>query len=616
MKVLVLIKQVPDVSTLRLDPEQRRLIRHGVQLFANPFDLRALALAVRLKTEYGASVIAATMGPPQAREVLDLARAVGAERCVLICDPLLAGSDTLVTATVLAEFARREAPDLIVTGQYSVDSETGQVPEQVAALLDRPCLPAVREFSLDEGGRRISVTCETEDGMEWAQVALPVVLSTAERLMPPAKATPEQLEAVREEPVETLRLADLGLSAERVGSAGSPTWVAEVRAMETLRQPVRLSDPRPEAFGAAVRSVVVERLGRAAADRHPMALAPAASNDAAPRSVWVLLETLGPTLSTSSKSLLGLGRHLGGEVTGVLLGGASALRCARHAIEYGADRVINGHNAHLEPFTSEAWAVALDTLMRGEGQPRLILASASRVGRGTLARVAARRGIGLIGDCIGIEPDPDGTLYHLKPAFGGNMLAPIRCRTHPELATVVPGTLPLVAPTARTGRIDLVEVACPAPRVTVVRSDRSAAAAATALDQAELVVCVGNAFENEAELDLVRQCLARLERATGLRGALAATRRVTDSGWLPRQVQVGLTGRAIAPRLYIGVGVRGAPYHLVGIKHAQTIVAINSDSSAPIFDDCDLGLVGRWQEILPALAAELELRVGPRRAGA
>ncbi len=144
-----------------------------------------------------------------------------------------------------------------------------------------------------------------------------------------------------------------------------------------------------------------------------------------------------------------------------------------------------------------------------------------------------------------------------------------------------------------------------APLVEVEAREPSARDDIDALDQAERVLCVGNVIAGPDDMERMRQMLPALERATGLKGALAATRRVTDEGWLPRQTQVGLTGRVIKPRLYIGVGVRGAPNHIVGIRHAGTIVALNRDPASPIFELADIGLVGDWRELLPALAEAL-----------
>ncbi len=210
MKILVCVKQVPDVSALTLDPETRRLVREGVASFVNPFDQRALALAVKLKGEAGAEVVVATMGPPQAREALLAALAVGADRCVLISDRALVGSDTLVTARVLARLVEREDPDLVLMGQYSIDSETSQVPEETAALLGWPCLAAAREFEFDAPRRAVKVTCETDFGSETVVARLPLVLTTAERLIKPLKATPDEIEAVGGDNIETIGAADLG----------------------------------------------------------------------------------------------------------------------------------------------------------------------------------------------------------------------------------------------------------------------------------------------------------------------------------------------------------------------------------------------------------------------
>ncbi|MEE8443902.1 MAG: FAD-binding protein [Alphaproteobacteria bacterium] len=603
MKLLVLIKQIPDMSNMRLDASHR-VVREGLDLVPNPFDTRAVALAARLREEHGATVTVVTMGPPQARAVLDFARAAaGAEHCIHVCDPALAGSDTLVTAAVLAKVAARVSADIIVTGQYSVDSETGQVPEQLAALLGMPCLPAVREFDYDSAARAVTVKCETDDGMETLRTALPVLVTTAERLMKPARATPEQLAEAEGLEVETQTIADLGLSPEEVGGEGSPTWVSGMQPMGTSRNPVRVD---VEALGEAIDSVVLPGIGNGGGAPESQTAAGAAG-----RRVWVLLESASGRLSDASRALLGLARQLGGDVTGICLAGPDSQVDTNAAFECGAGRVVVGQNEHLEPYSGEAWSDALEYLLDSREEPDLIIASATRIGRATMSRVAAHRSLGLTGDCVGIEEDGDGALLHLKPAFGGNLIAPIGCRTKPELTTIVPGTIPPPVVAAAAGEAEIVQIDCPAPRVNVVETDRSAAALAEALDSARIVLCVANTpGDAQADLKLAEESRRRLEEATGVATALAATRRVTDTGLLPRQVQVGLTGRAIAPDIYIGLGVRGAAYHMVGIKNAKVVIALNSDPEATIFGDCDLAIEGRWQDLLPVLVDALAARLG------
>ena len=160
----------------------------------------------------------------------------------------------------------------------------------------------------------------------------------------------------------------------------------------------------------------------------------------------------------------------------------------------------------------------------------------------------------------------------------------------------------------RTGRkvpVDVRNLDIEAPRIAAEGEHPSARGDIDALDHAGLVICVGHAIDGPEDVERIRRLLPAFEEATGLAGALAATRRVTDQGWLPRQTQVGLTGRAISPPLYIGVGVRGAANHVVGIRHAGTVLAINLDPDAPIFEHADIGLVGDWRELLPALADAL-----------
>jgi electron transfer flavoprotein alpha subunit len=122
------------------------------------------------------------------------------------------------------------------------------------------------------------------------------------------------------------------------------------------------------------------------------------------------------------------------------------------------------------------------------------------------------------------------------------------------------------------------------------------------LEGSEVVVGVGAGVGAEG-VERIKQ----FARAIG--AAICATRRVTDMGWLPRQLQVGLTGKAIEPRLYFTIGIRGAPNHVIGIKRARTVVAINNDPEAPIFERANIGLVADWQVILPALEDALRMRL-------
>ncbi len=193
----------------------------------------------------------------------------------------------------------------------------------------------------------------------------------------------------------------------------------------------------------------------------------------------------------------------------------------------------------------------------------------------------------------------------LKPAFGGNIVAPILSKTFPQMATVRAGVLELAAPNAE--REAAVETVRPrlAPALSRTVTCHSLLDETIApLDGAQVVVGVGMGVGGPEGVAMAK------DFARALGAGMCATRRVTDQGWMPRQLQVGLTGKAIDPRLYFALGVRGAPNHTVGIKRAQIVVAINNDPEAPIFEHATLGLVADYATVLPALTEALRANLG------
>ncbi|MGH9009679.1 MAG: electron transfer flavoprotein subunit beta/FixA family protein, partial [Acidimicrobiia bacterium] len=214
MRIAVVVKQVPAFMEMALDADGR-LIRTGLPLELNPYCRRAVSQAVELaRAEEGSTVTVITLGPPAAEDVLREAIAWGLDRGVdidgvLVSDPAFAGSDTLATARALAAALRLTGPyDLVLTGRNSVDADTGQVPPELAELLDAPFLTGVRELHLDGG--TVHARCEHDDGWVEAEVDLPAVLSCAERLIDPCKVDPTGRAAVPAERIRRLSAADLG----------------------------------------------------------------------------------------------------------------------------------------------------------------------------------------------------------------------------------------------------------------------------------------------------------------------------------------------------------------------------------------------------------------------
>jgi electron transfer flavoprotein alpha subunit len=615
MKVVVLVKQVPLVTDLKFDPETKTLIREGVPNVINPYDRYAIVESVKLKKAHGGEAVAVTMGPPQAREAMVEALALGCDRAVHIVDRAFAGSDTLATARTLSLFLQKEGYDLIFCGKYSVDAETGQVGPEVAELLDVPQITGVTKLEVAEGGRHIKATRGTDEGQEVIECDLPALLTAEERLNRPGPTPPAALEAARSRPVEVLSAADLAEDHSIFGFAGSPTWVSQIYSVATVRQPVMLDG---SSIDDAVRTLTEHLVGhglfgewQGARETPRVKARPAGAR--ADRAVWVVAEILGGKLHSATHELLGksveLADQLHGDVVGVLIGSHQADHAAELAA-YGADRVLLLEGAQLSDYSVEGYANALARAIR-QAQPFAVLIPATTKGRDFAPRVAARLQLGLTGDAIGLEIDEQERLVQLKPAFGGNIVAPILSKTFPQMATVRPGMLDAMQPDwSRQPSMQRLELPDVGPiRTQTVHATQEVDASATSLEEADIVVGVGTGLGRRENVKLAR------ELAEVLGAAIGATRRVTDANWLPRQHQIGLTGKAVAPKLYFALGIRGVMNHTIGIQRAQTIVALNSDPEAPIFQVANYGIVGDCLQLIPALTQALaeakQRRQGP-----
>jgi electron transfer flavoprotein alpha subunit len=605
MKLIVCIKQVPEVAEIRFDPDTKTLVREGVPNSVNPFDRRALAEAIRLRDLRGGEVIVVTMGPPQAREALVECLGAGADRAIHLVDRAFAGSDTLATARALSLALRNEEYDIIFCGKYSVDAETGQVGPELAEMLDLPQVTGATRLELSEDDKHLTVERETDDGFETIECDLPVLLTAAERLIRPIKVKEPQLEAGRAKPIIEVSAAELSTDLSIFGFEGSPTWVQEIRSLARTRQVEIIEGASAEEKAARL----IERLEVRGALRANKESPPVvASFNASPvpesgREVWAVAELLDGKLRRVSLELLGKGIELAGKLNARLaaFGAGAGIRDHVKALAaHGADRVYLAEDVRLATYTTAAYTSVLVEAIRTY-KPVVVLLPSTSNGRDLAPRVAARLAVGLTADCINLDVNPDGILVQYKPAFGGNIVALIYSRTLPQIATVKPGMLRAFAPDeSRTAEV--IPIAMPKledQRARVIEVRKEVPLEVAELDEAERIVCVGIGIGGPENLIAIEAL------AHALGAQIGATRRVVDQGWLPRHQQIGLTGKVVSPVLYIGIGVRGALNHTIGIQQAGTIVAINIDPNAEIFHTADFGIVGDWADIGAALTSRL-----------
>jgi len=604
MKTLVLIKQVPVVSAMKLDPETKTLKREGVPSEVSSFDIRALLKAIELRNSLGGEVVALTMGPPQAKAALEHCLALGADRAVHLADRAFAGSDTLATARALALALKREGYDLILCGRHSTDAETGQVGPEVAEFLGIPQVTAARTLTVT--GQTLTVERETDSGFEMVECPLPALLSATEDLAPERFPNKADREKAKEKPIQTVTASDLSSDLSQFGAAGSPTWVESVQTVEVTREKKILEGDLPAQVNTLVQ-ILLERglFGKWVGEEEQSDDGQRTRTLTGGKAVWVVAETLGNALRPVTLELLGkaieLAAKYGGEVGALLMGSGVDQHVATLAI-HGADVVYLAEDQRLAPYSTDIYTPLLARAIQ-DHRPGAVLLGSTASGRDLAPRVAARLGLGLTGDCVDLDVNAQGQLLQYKPAFGGNIIAPILSRTTPEMATVRPGMLKKAsANPARQARIEMLCLDdAVTSRVKVLSQTGADAGRAAALDSAEIAIGVGKGIGGPTNLPVIEQL------ATVLGGApLAATRDIADLAWLPRQHQVGLTGRAIAPKLYFAIGIRGAFEHTVGLRRAGIIVAINKNPKAPIFQNADLGIVGDYAEVVPLLTKALE----------
>jgi electron transfer flavoprotein alpha subunit len=355
---------------------------------------------------------------------------------------------------------------------------------------------------------------------------------------------------------ERARVRFAGTAAEQVASA-----VAELRQLGVADRP-------------------------AAPDRADVAV-PLPSDRQTGPAIAVVVE---PGRSRTTAELLGAAAAMAAEIRGRVVAVACQDVDTAELSARGADGVIHLQGATVEEDVARG---LLDVCY--QDPPWALLAPSTMWGREVCGRVAAHLGAGLTGDAVDLAVE-GGRLVGWKPAFGGAVVAAITAESEIQLVTVRPGMLPLPrrrrpAPIACTRR--RVE-----PRGRVVERESYRDDDYDTLVTAGAVVGVGAGVAPE-EYRLLEPLLGVLSAELG------GTRKVTDKGWLPRARQIGITGRSIAPRLYMGIALSGKFNHMVGVRGAGVILAINSDPEAVVFDHADLGLVGDWHEVVPLLTKAL-----------
>ena len=335
------------------------------------------------------------------------------------------------------------------------------------------------------------------------------------------------------------------------------------------------------------------------------------------KGVYVFAQQVDNEISGIAYELLGKGKELAAsletEVVAVLIG-YQVKDLADKLAEYGADKVIVVDDPELKVYRTEPYAHALSSVIN-QYKPEIVLVGATAIGRDLGPTVSARVATGLTADCTVLEigdfplnPIPGQEQKHnqlrmTRPAFGGNTIATIACPDNrPQMATVRPGVMQKIDPIV--GAKAVVEEYNPGftpnNRYVTIKEVVKAVSDTVDIMDAKVLVSGGRGVGSPENFKILE------ELAEVLGGTVSCSRAVVDSGWKPKDLQVGQTGKTVRPQIYFAIGISGAIQHVAGMEESDIIVAINKDEDAPIFDVADYGVVGDLNKIVPQLTVALK----------
>ena len=335
------------------------------------------------------------------------------------------------------------------------------------------------------------------------------------------------------------------------------------------------------------------------------------------KGVFVFAQQVDNELGNIAFELLGEARKLAAplntQVTAVLIG-HNVGSLTDQLAAYGADRVIVVDDPELEVYRTEPYAHALASVIQ-KFKPEILLIGATAIGRDLGPTVSARVATGLTADCTQLDigefpmiPRPgvvqrSNQLLMTRPAFGGNTIATIACPDNrPQMATVRPGVMQKIDP-IEDAEAEIIEYNpgfIKNNRYVEIEEVVKAVSDVVDIQDAKILVSGGRGMGGPENFAMLR------ELAKVLGGEVSCSRAVVDAGWMPKDMQVGQTGKTVRPQLYVAVGISGAIQHVAGMEESDYIIAINKDEDAPIFDVADYGIVGDLNKVVPKLTAQIK----------
>ena len=545
MKILVFVKQVPDVNKVSFDIATGRIIRENVPLSMNSFDRRAVEEAIRLKEKHGFTVEVVSMGPAQAIDVINESLRMGADEGFLITDRKYGGADTWATAYILSYFAKQRKPDLMIGGKYSLDGETSQVPPEISKMCEYRFFSSISKIEVQENG--VFLEQDYEHGILKIKSSFPMMISVSEKINR-ARKIDDSVPDMKER-VQIIDSGKLGLDFN--GNSGSLTIVDGTEMLQSKRVPKNITlDEAVDMLESALKN-------KGKKDSREEIRLETDFSGGTVMGIALLDSTVSIEIASEVSKLSRTNKFLtvmAGNVSPDKLKGMPA-----------------NHYYHIDSTDPFSLSMEIGKLI-DQLKPEFVIFPSNSTGRDVVAFIAAEKKLGLTADCVDIKYE-NGKLVQFKPAFGGGIIARILSKTKPGMATVRPGMFKQ-AFSREEFQIHSIKTESSGLYETV--SDERIEEKYLPLNSADIVIGLGRGVKSRSLVE----SFVGFSRKYGI--GMGGTRPVVDMHLLPRQQQIGITGLAISPELYIAVGVSGMDNHMSGLRYAGKIVSINNDPSSPI----------------------------------
>lgn len=632
LTIISLIKQVPLPNEMRMG-EDGLMDRAKAKSIINIDCQYGLEAGLQLKKLYSdARMIVCSMGPSSFQNSLKKAMAVGYDEAYLLSDRKLGGSDTYATGLALSTLLQylgftknSKEPFVIFAGRQTSDGDTAHVPSQVAENIGIPQATFVEMVNPGDDGK-IVVRRIIEGGHQLLELPIPCVISCAPTGIPLRKPSLIGAVKARQTSVTVLGVDDIALGTEKIGISGSPTIVAHVADIISERPPVVMSEGNSDKERVC-NLIENMRQGKSTLNKPRPKEKRIVDSDGFTtvdtreenRGVLTWAEVADGKIARSSLELFTPARHLadqlgGAEIKTVLIGkGDAAL--GDQLFEYGADEVIYVEDERLEEYLVLPFAEIIAQIIKVK-KPEIALFAATTAGRELAPRIAVKTGSGVTADCTGLEIGEyvdkrnkriiSPILYSHRPTYGESKLATILGFVYPQISTARAGTfeIPQKIEGKRGKLLTFEPQLSPELFQTKILQTVRGKGGLQNLFDAEVIVAGGRGATGD-NLHLIKELIETL-KSKGIKAEWACSRAVVDEGVAEYARQIGQTGKTVRPRIYIAVGISGAIQHIAGIKESETIIAINHNPKASIFNNADFGIVGEYQNILPELICQVK----------